>query len=291
MTNKKYEFGRHETFSLREGWLSKGLERIRNTNDLTGDVDTADALGLGRNMVRSLVFWMEAAGLAERTGGGRVLSDFASRLADEDPHFEFSISTWFAHLYLARRGGTVWSWFFNDFRGGGFDRATCLEAFHRHVRQHAANQTTRSVLEREVACLLATYAAKPPSEPANPEDLTMSPFHALGLLLEHHDTGRFEKAAPLDPVPLEAFLACVQMVILDAETASLPLSDLISRRNSPARLFNIDGDTIDSLAHRSAEIYGKEGVQLALLGSTRTITLPNVPPEKWYDLHFKRIGA
>lgn len=289
---KKYEFGRHETFSLRDGWLSKGVSRLID-GSFKIDVDTADALGLGRNMVKSLQFWLEASGLAHRPdakSAGLSASEFARKQRDLDPHFEFTVSTWFVHLFIARREATVWNWFFNDFKSGSFDREACLEAFHRNVRQNAPNQTTPTVLAREISCLLDTYATVPANEAVDPEDNKISPLRSLRLLLKHHDTGRYEKTPPLDAVPVEVFLACVRLVCDDAQTPSLPLSDLISRRNSPARLFNVDGEMIDALAHRSAELYASEGVRLSLLGSTRTISLPESTPLDWYNKHFDRIG-
>lgn len=290
---KKYEFGRHETFSLRDGWLSKGVSRVLD-GSFKVDVDTADALGLGRNMVKSLMFWLEASGMAARGTEGKasVLSPtpLARAVLERDPHFEFAVSNWFTHLGIARREATVWNWYFNDFRSGSFEREACVEAFHRHVRQNAPNQTTVAVLQREVACVLDTYSALPPNEAVDPEDNRFSPLRSLRLTLKHHDTGRFEKSAPLDQVPVEVFLACVKLLADDAGTPSLPLSELISRRNSPARLFNIDGDTIDALAHRAEDHYGRDGVSVTLLGSTRTINVPSVTPLEWYARHFKRIG-
>ncbi|TBD01838.1 DUF4007 family protein [Rhizobium ruizarguesonis] len=293
----KFEFGRHETFALREGWLDKGLSRIISAGGFKGDLETADALGLGKNMAKSLQFWVEATGLASRGGAseGRfsplTATSFGRLVSDLDVHFEYSVSTWFVHMILARRPGTAWNWFFNDFRSGVFDRETCVEGLLRHVRDHAVNQTTITVLQREVACMLGTYASLPASEAQDPEDFTISPLRTLGLLVKHTDTGRFEKTAPLDAVPVEAFLACVQWIVSDADTETLPLSDLISRRGSPARLFNIDGDTINELAHAAAEEYGDRGVRLSLLGSTRTITMPRMAAPEWYSLHFRRIGA
>ena len=42
----RFEFGRHETFPVRHGWLAKGLGRVRKTGRYDGDLETADALGL-----------------------------------------------------------------------------------------------------------------------------------------------------------------------------------------------------------------------------------------------------
>src|SRR6478735_3765492 len=123
----KFEFGRHETFALREGWLDKGLSRIISAGFFKGDIETADALGLGKNMAKSLQFWVEATGLASRgsVSEGRIppltATSFGRLVSELDGHFEYSVSTWFVHMILARRPGTAWNWFFNDFRSGVFD--------------------------------------------------------------------------------------------------------------------------------------------------------------------------
>lgn len=294
----KYEFGRHETFSLREGWLDKGLNRVMtHPEGYRPDLEAADELGLGSRMAKSLAYWLDATSLVDRTSGearkksGPPASELGKLVHATDPHFEYSVTAWFVHLMLARRRGSVWNWFFNDFRSHSFAREGCIEDFGRHLREHAVNQTTLGVVQREVGCLLSTYATLPANEPVDPEDVTVSPMRSLSLLVKHHDTGRFEKTQPLDAIPVEAFLACVALLASDAGSWTLPLSDLIALRNSPAKLLNLDGDRISEAAQLAAEAYGADGVKLSLLGSVRTITLPHFTPESWYEKHFQRIGA
>ena len=43
--------------------------------------DAMVELGVGKNMVRSIRFWAEAAGVLETTDTGHVLTDFGSRLS------------------------------------------------------------------------------------------------------------------------------------------------------------------------------------------------------------------
>lgn len=292
----KYEFGRHETFALREGWLDKGLNRsVAHPEGFRPDLETADDLGLGSRMAKSLAYWLEATGLVERVDSRNKTAPATSELGQlvhaTDPHFEYSITSWFVHMMLARRAGSVWNWFFNDFRGHSFSREACIEEFGRHLREHSINQTTLGVMQREVGCLLATYAAPPANEPVDPEDISVSPLRSLGLVVKHHDTGRFEKAQPLDAVPVEAFLASVALLAKETGSQTLPLSDLIGMRNSPAKVFNLDGDRISEAAQLASETYASEGVKLSLLGSVRTITLPQDGAEIWYARHFTRIGV
>ena len=60
-------FARHETFHLREGWLTKGLRKViaEGLPDIFLRKDAIEHLGIGSNMVRSLRFWMQATGVYE----------------------------------------------------------------------------------------------------------------------------------------------------------------------------------------------------------------------------------
>jgi len=296
---RKFEFGRHETFTIREGWLSKGLARMSwsQANGGTGfkaDLETADSLGLGSRMVKSLQYWMEASGIAAVTKSGKDKAVLASPLGDallaRDPYLEFPVTWWILHVVLSRREGTVINWFLNDWHERTFERSACIDAFSRHVRERAANQTTEAVIQRDVACLLASYAAHSANERPDPEDATTCPLRDLGLLVRHSDTGRFERTRPLDRIPVEAFLACASLVAADMETDGVALGDLLRERNSPGRVLGMDGDMIDEMASLASETYpGRVGI--SLLGATRTLTLPRLSPESWLELHFSRIGA
>ena len=64
-------FARHETFHIREGWLFKGMDAVRHDSTIFLSSDASERLGLGKNMVRALRFWMTATGLAEEYRAGR----------------------------------------------------------------------------------------------------------------------------------------------------------------------------------------------------------------------------
>lgn len=288
----KFELGRHETFALREGWLAKGLGRlVSHPQGYRGDLETADELGLGSRMAKSLAFWLDGAGFAEKGGQKQPLAPTGLALAAvaDDPHFEYPATLWFVHLMLSRRPGSVWNWFFNDFPAAPFSRDACVDGFYRAVRDQGTNPTTTGVVQREVACLLATYSAPSAAERPDPEDLTSSPLHSLALVVRHQDTGRFEKSSPPDPVPVEAFLACADLLAREAGAHVLHLSDLAGFRNSPGRLFNMDGDALADMAYLAAEAYASDGVAVSLQGSSRTISLPGLSPEAWFRRHFGRV--
>lgn len=296
----KFEFGRHETFAVRHGWLGKGIDHMAGADEGFLDEETAVVkLGLGSRMVKSLRYWMEATGLAERENlllGQRQSRDLRlTRLAQviqqRDPYLEYPATWWFVHLHLARRMNSVWGWFFSEFRERNFDRAVCVEAYVRHLRLNAAKEPSPHVAQRDVACALLAYATPAAAEPQDPEDGTSSPLRDLGLVVKHPDTGRFERTRPLDGVPLEAFTACVALASADVGQETMSVSEMLGRRGGPGMVFNLDAETIEDMAMRAATEFKERGVALDLLGAERRLRVPTTDAADWLDRHYLRIGA
>lgn len=299
----RFEYGRHETFPVRHGWLSKGLLRIRELGRFDGDLKTADALGLGSRMAKSLAFWLEASGLAgaepsERTGTRRrrrkgqkwEITEFGNSVMRYDPYLEYPITWWFVHMALARHPHTVWGWFFNDFQERQFSRDTCVASFLQHVTEHASNKASEAVAQRDVACVLQAYALPSGRVTMDPEDGSISPLRDLGLLLRHDDVHRFEKAGPLDALPVEAFIACVSRLASDGGSDSVRFTDLLRMRNGPAKVLGLQGHDLEGMAETARSVYGKQGVQISLLGAERHLEIPVSAASKWFEAHFQRIG-
>jgi len=81
-SNEVFRFSGHETFACRYAWLPKAYRAIKA--DPAAFVDEQAAmvdLGIGKNMVRSLRFWVEAAGLAEPQNRELRLTDFAHAIS------------------------------------------------------------------------------------------------------------------------------------------------------------------------------------------------------------------
>lgn len=297
---RRFEYGRHETFAVRHGWLGKGIAYIADDAPGFGDDEAAVVdLGLGNRMVKSLRYWMEASGLAspKESGDGERKSRRLqpSRLAEvirqRDPHLEYPATWWFVHLHLARRPRSIWGWFFSDFCERNFDRAVCVEAYLRHLRLNAANEPSLPMAQRDVACVLSAYAAPAAAEPQDPEDGTSSPLRDLGLVIRHADTGRFEKTRPLDGVPIEAFLACVAAAAVDMEQEAMSVGEMLGRGGGPGTVFGLDAETIEDMAMRAARDFAARGVILDLLGAERKLRVPTGDAADWLDRHFERIGG
>lgn len=110
-------FSGHETFQCRHLWLKKGYDFVKMGKAFSDDDAVVD-LGVGKNMVTSIRYWMRAFDLLE---GNDQLSNFAKYLFDEDegkdPFLEDDASLWLLHHRLVRKGyATSYSLIFNELR-------------------------------------------------------------------------------------------------------------------------------------------------------------------------------
>lgn len=110
-------FSGHETFQCRHLWLKKGYDFVKSGNAF-GDDDAVVKLGVGKNMVNSIRYWMRAFDLLE---GSEQLSAFAKYFFEDeegrDPYLEDDTSLWLLHHRLVRKEyATSYSLIFNELR-------------------------------------------------------------------------------------------------------------------------------------------------------------------------------
>ena len=88
--SSKVAFGRHETFALRYSWLSKGFHALSKNPQIFDSDDATVELGVGKNMVLAIRFWLRACRMmhptkAETTELGHLILDAEGGF---DPHLE-----------------------------------------------------------------------------------------------------------------------------------------------------------------------------------------------------------
>ena len=138
--------------------------------------------------------------------------------------------------------------------------------------------------------MLQAYALPSGRIETDPEDASVCPLRELGLVVRHSDVHRFEKAHPLDAVPVEAFIACASRLASESDTDSVRFTDLLRSRNGPARVLGLRGDQLEDMAEAATSVYGDQGVQISLLGAERHLVIPEPRPTEWFEAHFQRIG-
>jgi hypothetical protein len=112
----KYTFSGHESFQCRQLWLKKGYDFLKSGKSFS-DEDAVVVLGVGKNMVASIRYWLKAFNI---TNLKDEITEFGDMLLGDDgfdPYLEDDASLWLLHFQLASSGyASIYNLIFNDFR-------------------------------------------------------------------------------------------------------------------------------------------------------------------------------
>lgn len=289
---QRFSYGAHATFPVRYGWLPKGIERLTRQGGFSTSTEAADELGLGSKMVESLGFWLKAMGLSEegKPGGrDRHASVLAELVARHDRFCELPGTWWFLHLSLATAPGTVWHWFFNDYSERIFDRVACIDAFLEHTRSKAVRPATPAMAQKDVACLLAAYAARPGVDWVDPDDPGACPLRELGLILRHDMVSRFERSRSVSGVPVEVLLASAAGLGQRTGQQSHSLRELATLPHGPGRVLCTGLDLLEEMVETAAR--SSVHASLETLAGERRLVVAARPATEWLGDLYARVGA
>jgi hypothetical protein len=113
----KYTFSGHDSFQCRQLWLKKGYDYVRDGKNFN-DEDSVVQLGVGKNMVSSIRFWLKAFNVIDSKD---VPTEFGKKIFDDeegfDPFLEDEASHWLLHYQLVKTGyASIYTIIFNEFR-------------------------------------------------------------------------------------------------------------------------------------------------------------------------------
>lgn len=291
------KFSGHETFAIREGWLHKGLKLLIEDPELLYDEYVADWLGVGKNMSRSIRHWLEVTGLAEREGRQAPLqeTELGRLIYERDPYF-VDIGTWWAlHVNLVNAGEQVftWSWFFNDFSLSRFERSVCRDRLLRLVDNLRSRPPSENTIDRDVACLLQSYARVIPTENKDPEDALECPFVELGLLSYFRTSGYYQVHQGEKEIPTHllgyAFSMAFEEVREGEDTVDISVREAATRSGGPGRAFVLTSESLLSLALHAEETDPNKDIQVIGLAGDRRIRIRRMQPVYWLRNHYHLI--
>lgn len=109
-------FSGHETFQCRHLWLKKGCDFVKSGKIFSAE-DAVVELGVGKNMVSSIRYWMRAFDLLEGNDQTNKFADYLFGEEGKDPYLEDDASLWLLHYRLVRKGyATSYNLIFNELR-------------------------------------------------------------------------------------------------------------------------------------------------------------------------------
>ena len=201
-------FSGHESFACKSHWLKRGYDFVRGENNFNDD-DAVVRLGVGKNMVASIKFWLKAIGLLKDAG----LVALANHLFDDDngkdPYLEDIGTLWLLHFLLIQTDyATIYKTSFVDYhRQRNIIEKSKLQNYIKHIcfdETGYKNLYNDNTVKRDIGVMLHNYCAKNGGN-VNIED-SNSLFAPLNLICEtEKNTYRFNYDTRSD-VPSLIFL-------------------------------------------------------------------------------------
>lgn len=304
----QYRFSGHESFACRYAWLPKAYRALRADPLIFSDEPRAMVeLGLGKNMVRSLRFWVEVAGLAEadpERGRGLRTTAFGDALLDEggaDRYLEDRRTLWLLHWKLSSRSeGALFAWdfLFSRWPYPELTRTEALSAFMRESekRGHDHSQVT---LGQHLDVFLHSYLGARSGKTALEDSLDgpLVELELLQLLGERKgEGGRFEPVYGFrrEPKP-EITAALFDYCVVDfwqrnhPGENSLTLRDIAMAPGSPGQVFKLPEDDVRARleahdrSYPAPYTYQPSAVQGLLFRTPEAVSLEQVYAQELAD--------
>jgi Protein of unknown function (DUF4007) len=242
-------FGRHQTFAVRYGWLSKGFQAIKRNPNILRSEEAIAELGVGKNMVESIGYWLRAFQLVEKDSfKPTVLGEMLfSTYKGCDPYLEDEATIWLLHWLLVTNPeqATAWYWFFNRYHKPEFTSAELATALSDFVGDQVKNvkRPALSTLKSDATLLPRMYTQSKVNRNTPIEEALDSPLSLLGLIRQMPgERGYQSKPIARPSLPIGVLGYAIAELFHAKETEILPIEDLMYSRDSfpaPGAVFRL----------------------------------------------------
>lgn len=238
----KYTFSGHDSFQCRQLWLKKGYDYVQEGKNFN-DEDAVVQLGVGKNMVSSIRFWLKAFNIIDNKD---IPTEFGKRLFDDengyDPFLEDEASLWLLHYQLVKNSfASIYSIIFNEFRKEKlfFNKDTFVNYVKRIGESNPDLNFNENTVAKDFIVFANLYKSNPESKDV--EDSFSGILSEIELL---KTTGKgkeeqfFIENSERDNLPE----AIVLYAILDNPSygKSISLNSLEFDNNSPGSIFALN---------------------------------------------------
>lgn len=236
----RLSFSGHETFACKIYWLKKGYDFVKAKKKFTDDDAVVD-LGVGKNMVASIRFWLRAFGIVDEEDQITQFADFVFDDNGADPYLEDTLTLWLLHYHLLKvERASIYSMVFNGLRRerSEFTKERLLGYLNRQIEEAKANFSDKT-LDSDVKVFFGNYTKFGSSDI---EDAYSTILQELGLIEHYQRSDSQDKLEDIyvfnmksKNIPIEALM----YVILDNENYgnSISINHLANDYNSVGNIF------------------------------------------------------
>lgn len=234
----KTAFGRHETFALRYSWLTKGYQKniLLPDEDLFISENATVELGVGKNMVAAIRYWLRASQVMEPNSNR--ITPFGEAIFNSktgfDPYLEDEATLWLLHWSIVTnsRLATSWYWFFNKFHKPEFTAMELNTALSDWVKDNVQHKIANGTLTNDASLIPKMYAYSKNNKRISLEDKLDIPLVQLNLITQSPDGKLFQsKPSVKASLPIEIIGYAVSEIMLTKNAVSMPIEELMYSRD------------------------------------------------------------
>jgi hypothetical protein len=247
MGKRKPKFSGHQTFCYRYGWLEKGFRFVKNGKWFT-DPNAIVDLGVGKNMVDSIRYWCEMAGIIS----DQAISKIGDKILDEkkgwDPFLEDNASLWLLHWKLNTSPDflTAGTALFSFLHKPEFSKADVAQATLKILDPNKKAPSDK-VIMRDVDCYIRSYAGNRRFDSSNlKEESFECPFQELNLIhpMSDSDMYRFSIGSKNSLPPEIIGFAVFEYLNRENAKTSMRIQEALYHEFSPGQVFMLDENAL-----------------------------------------------
>ena len=218
---KKYVFSGHESFPCRMLWPTKGYDYVVGGNNFN-DPDSVVLLGVGKNMVSSIRYWLKALGLFEQDNATDIANFLFDSEHGKDRYIESLGTLWLLHfLLVVTQEATLYNIMFLRYQKERkvFDKEQVLNFVKRLMTEDdKQKQFNANTIGKDFNVLTQNYVQ--PSKPKSYEDYSSLLIDLNIIRYDQSDKMFAFNIEGKRTVPLEIFLYAVLKIKGNDRTVS-----------------------------------------------------------------------
>lgn len=290
------KYGQHETFHLRLNWLRKGIKMIQSNPRFFFEKNAAETIGLGKNMVQSLRFWITTTNIAIELKGEdnksiHQLTELGEIINKYDPYLDISDSLALLHFSLINKESIndrlfVWYGFFNMFSRASFTKDEVIHELGIWAAREG-EETSEKSLKRDLDCMLRLYVSD--ERVKDPEDVTQSPLGKLKLLSVSEESSNvfIKNNQSYREIGTTALMYILLKYGETNDTDNVSLEEIESKPNLWGKLFYLQrSEIINTLDELSEHI--NYPIHFQRTNRLNTIQLPDISSVEYLRYEYSR---
>lgn len=284
-------YGQHQSFYLRDRWLSKGLKHLMEDERFFYNKDSFELIGLGKNMLQSLRFWVVATRtVVEKFNNQQKKVHYITPLGniiykfDRFVQFYETASILHYELTKEKEPATAWYWFFNILRQDSISKDELLQLFIQWVNREENKEISTKSLKRDIECLVKLYTAG--QSTFDPEEVIQSPLYKIGLLEEKNGI-IYKKTGEIEKIGLTALMYSLLDYKDKKGLETISVDEIVNEEGLWGKVFNMNrASVVNALEMLTNHTVYK--LSFTRTNNLDTVKLPSISAIDYLEYEYKR---